>query len=316
MSIGLLLISLFTVVELNCENLFDCQHDSLKNDNEFLPTSARKWNPGKYWHKINHISKEIIACGQSATDSLNVSIPDIAILCEVENDTVMRDLTRRSLLRTANYDYVMTSSEDKRGIDVAMLYSPFTFRLLRTLPFRVPKVQGHEPTRDILYACGIISNGDTLHIYGVHLPSRIGGESGNLHFRMKAAEVLRKAIDSLMLISPKANVIVAGDFNDYAEEDVLKFVQASDLNNISAKAKGSHGAKGTYKYKGEWRSIDQMLISKPLTAKEKSCYIEDHTFLLEDDKTYGGMAPRRTFSGYKYNNGFSDHLPIVTIFAY
>ena len=32
-----LLVSLFTFVQFNCENLFDCQHDSLKNDVEFLP---------------------------------------------------------------------------------------------------------------------------------------------------------------------------------------------------------------------------------------------------------------------------------------
>lgn len=38
MSLSVLLVSLFTFVQFNCENLFDCQHDSLKNDVEFLPT--------------------------------------------------------------------------------------------------------------------------------------------------------------------------------------------------------------------------------------------------------------------------------------
>ena len=38
-----LLICLFTFVELNCENLFDTQHDSLKHDEEFLPASAMHW---------------------------------------------------------------------------------------------------------------------------------------------------------------------------------------------------------------------------------------------------------------------------------
>ena len=32
----------FRVMEYNVENLFDCKHDSLKNDNEFLPTALRK----------------------------------------------------------------------------------------------------------------------------------------------------------------------------------------------------------------------------------------------------------------------------------
>jgi hypothetical protein len=42
----------------------------------------------------------------------------------------MFDLTRRSLLRQAGYEYVMTDSPDRRGIDVALVYSPFTFRLI------------------------------------------------------------------------------------------------------------------------------------------------------------------------------------------
>ena len=40
MSLALLLVSLFTIVELNCENLFDTRNDSLKDDDEFLPSSA------------------------------------------------------------------------------------------------------------------------------------------------------------------------------------------------------------------------------------------------------------------------------------
>lgn len=45
MGLSLLLLSFFTFVELNCENLFDTRHDSLKNDTEFLPTSAHHWTP-------------------------------------------------------------------------------------------------------------------------------------------------------------------------------------------------------------------------------------------------------------------------------
>ena len=42
--------------------------------------------------------------------------------CEVENDTVLRDLTRRSPLKELSYRYVMTHSPDLSGIDVALLY--------------------------------------------------------------------------------------------------------------------------------------------------------------------------------------------------
>lgn len=67
MFLSLLLSSFFTFVELNCENLFDTVHDSLKNDTEFLPESDYHWTRTRYWKKINHLSQEIIALGELVT---------------------------------------------------------------------------------------------------------------------------------------------------------------------------------------------------------------------------------------------------------
>ena len=76
----------------------------------------------KYWQKLNRIGQTIIACGE---DSSGWTLPDIVGLCEVENDSVLFDLTRRSLLRKARYEYVMTASNDTRGIDVALFVFSF-----------------------------------------------------------------------------------------------------------------------------------------------------------------------------------------------
>ena len=158
-----LLLSVFlTFVEYNCENLFDCQHDSLKEDMQFTPEGMYRWTPGRYWKKLNHISQAILSC---AGDSASATIPDMIALTEVENDSVMRDLTKRSLMRNARYEYVMTSSPDVRGIDVALAYSPYSFRLLSSHSIRVRMPDGVRPTRDILYASGLLVSGDTLHIY-------------------------------------------------------------------------------------------------------------------------------------------------------
>ena len=46
-----------TFVELNCENMFDTRHDSLKQDFEFLPEGARYWSRTKYWQKLNRIGQ-------------------------------------------------------------------------------------------------------------------------------------------------------------------------------------------------------------------------------------------------------------------
>lgn len=57
MTVGLLLVSLLTFVELNCENLFDCRHDSLRADTEFLPEAPRHWTASRYWRKLDNIGR-------------------------------------------------------------------------------------------------------------------------------------------------------------------------------------------------------------------------------------------------------------------
>ena len=75
----------------------------------------RHWNYSRYKKKLVDVARVITAIGEW-------SPPALVGLCEVENDTVLRDLTRRSPLKELSYRYVMTNSPDLRGIDVALLY--------------------------------------------------------------------------------------------------------------------------------------------------------------------------------------------------
>ena len=307
MFLTLILSSLLTFMELNCENLFDTRHDSLKNDQEFLPDGSYKWTPYRYWAKLNHLGQEIVAQSDP--------VPDFVAMCEVENDSVMFDLTKRSLLRNAGYEYVMTSSPDERGIDVALLYQPASFALLHSHSIRIKPLPDTRPTRDILYASGLLITGDTLHIFVVHAPSRRGGEQASRPYRLLVASQLAEAVDSVYAISRDAKIIIAGDFNDYADSPALQYLYEHHLINISADAKGSHGAKATYRWHGEWRSLDQILCSPSLAARKQSSVIGDLPFLLEDDEKYGGKKPYRTYLGPRYLGGYSDHLPLVVQFS-
>lgn len=293
-----------TLVELNCENLFDCHHDSLKQDTEWLPVSVRKWTPDRYWRKVNNIGQEIISCSQS-------SLPDLVALVEVENDSVLRDLTRRSLLRNAGYDFLMTQSPDVRGIDVALLYQPFSFRPICYDYLDVTPLEGMRPTRDILYVQGETVGGDTLHVFVVHAPSRFGGEKAT---RPNRRIVMERIVDAIRLLPPDAKVIVVGDFNDYADSPSLHYLEANSLYNVTSDAIGTHGAKGTYRYEGRWQSIDHVLVSTVLCDSIVQTYVNDAPFLLEEDKKYGGVKPFRTYNGYRYQRGFSDHLPLIVRF--
>lgn len=116
----------FRVVFWNTENFFDTRHDSLKNDMEFLPHSMRHWNHRRYKKKLDNVARTLTAIGEW-------NFPALIGLCEVENDTVMRDLTLYSPLKEAGYRYVMTHCSDLRGIDVALLYQRDRFKLLSYL---------------------------------------------------------------------------------------------------------------------------------------------------------------------------------------
>ena len=304
MFLSLLLTGFLTLVELNCENMFDCQHDSLKDDVEWMPEGKRKWTPARYWRKLNHIGQEILSCQQEG-------VPDIVALVEVENDSCLFDLTRRSLLRGAGYEYLMTQSPDVRGIDVALLYQPMTFHPICYDYLDVTPLEGMRPTRDILYVKGETLKGDTLHIFVVHAPSRFGGEK---HSRPNRQIVADRVMGVVRQLSAEAKVIIVGDFNDGATDAALRFMENGGMHNVTAKATGAHGAKATYRYQGVWQSIDHVFVSIALLDCVDKAFINDAPFLLEEDKKYGGVKPLRTFNGYRYQRGFSDHLPLVVRF--
>lgn len=199
----------FRVMCWNVENLFDTHHDSLKNDYEFLPDALRHWNYQRYKKKLVNIARVITAVGEW--------VPPVLVgLCEVENDNVMRDLTRYSPLKEQGYRYVITHSPDERGIDVALLYQRDRFKLLshRSIPTGTFRPQ-NRPTRDILHVCGLLATGDSLDVLVVHLPSRSSGAKVSEPYRMLVAGKIRSIADSLLTTRLHPQLIIMGDFNDY-----------------------------------------------------------------------------------------------------
>lgn len=308
----------FRVMFYNVENLFDCQHDTLKNDKEYLPTSVKKWDLQKYNDKLSKISKVI-----AATSLKNV--PDLVGLCEVENDHCLTDLTEHSPLREAGYRYVMTDSPDERGIDVALLYQRETFKLLSKNTIGISNaVINRHPTRDILHVTGKVASGDTLDVFVCHMPSRSGGEEKSEPYRLFTAQILSNYSDSVMNVRKNPNVIIMGDFNDYpTNNSIVKVLGAkapSKENKVERRRLYNlmDGRKdGSYRYKGEWNILDQMIVSgnmlmkgsKVSTSYDKAQILK-HPFLFEEDDRYGGPTPNRTYFGNRFHGGYSDHLPI------
>ena len=76
--------------------------------------------------------------------------------------------------------------------------------------------------------------------------------------------------------------------------------------------------KGTLKYQFLWFVYDQIIVSGSLLDASTGYYtkpdyatIIEYPFLLVNDEKYGGQKPKRTYFGYQYKGGFSDHLPVL-----
>lgn len=326
-----LLLIIFTFVELNCENLFDFTDDPLKNDDEFTESSLRHWDKRKYYEKLYNIGKEIVSCAAHPDNVGEGHAPDMVALCEVENDSVMVDLTKRSMLWSYHYDYLITHSPDERGINVALIYNPNAFKLLESKSITV-NLHDNKPTRDILYAKGLIINKDTLHVFVVHSPSRRNGERETRRSRMDVATTLIDHIKPLLLDSNNTNmvmgqnplnvrknhIIVAGDFNDYSGDPALAHMEKNGLQEISKGAIGIYtdtNCKGTYFFNEEWNSLDHIFTSNSLKELLIDCYINNNIKLLEPDSN-GNFIPKRSYKGIHFNHGFSDHLPLIARFNF
>jgi hypothetical protein len=60
--------------------------------------------------------------------------------------------------------------------------------------------------------------------------------------------------------------------------------------------------------------LDHVLLTDAMAALLADARIHAPQFLLEDEPRYGGQRPRRTYNGYRYQSGYSDHLPLVLRF--
>lgn len=302
----------------NVENLFDTIDNPLKNDDEFLPHGSRHWDHYKFYRKIKHISQVIIATGEG-------DYPSVVGLCEIENREVLESLLFHSPLSKSDYQIIHKESPDNRGIDVAFLYRKDRFKPVYFEAFPVTNPKDNKfKTRDILYVKGLIGK-DTIHFFVNHWPSKSGGIGATKPLRALAASKLKTKTDSLFNVNKTCNIVMMGDFNDTPLDVSVKEVLGakSPAGNILSNSLYNlalplaQKGKGTNKYQGKWSLIDQIIVSGNLLKGGKlettsdSFQIFSPDFLFEPDEANLGKKLNRTYEGFKYHGGFSDHLPVL-----
>ena len=141
---------------------------------------------------------------------------------------------------------------------------------------------------------------------------------------------LKAAVDSIYYYRHHPQILIMGDFNDYPDNASVNKIlsaeappqngdnlQPQKLYHLLARKSAIRKHFGSYKYQGEWGLLDHIIVSGTLLQPDTDfCTAEDKadvfhsSFLLTEDKKYGGVQPFRTYYGMKYQGGYSDHLPI------
>lgn len=311
----------------NLENLYDTEDDLSKDDNEFLPKSDKRYTAAIYADKLNRLATVIAAMG-SLYEPVVKDGPAILGVAEIENKRVLEDLVAQPELAAKKMRIVHFESPDIRGIDVALLYDPKYFKVINAAPIRVILPGGSKEssaTRDILWVHGIL-DGESVHVYVNHWPSRRGGEAVSAPARMAAATTLRKHVDSLQARGNKDKYIIMGDLNDDPKDrSITKGLNAngdewtSDSTSLyNPWVKTHKKGIGTLAYQDAWNLFDQIIISRNWLNKDQTGfaffknYIHTQPFMREESGRYKGY-PKRTWSGDEYNYGYSDHFPTYLV---
>lgn len=319
---------LFRVMSYNVENLFDTKDNPATDDQEYLPHGSRRWTSKRYEHKLQQIAKVIMAAGEWQDLSL-------IGLCEVENDSTLDHLCQRTPLRAQDYRYVISESDDPRGIRVALLYQRARFALEGQESLRIPFRDRQKRSRPLLHVWGRVVTGDTLDVFVCHFPSRSGGQLDSEGYRWDAARYLRRSCDSLYRVRQRPHLLIMGDFNDTPKDrslvEGLKALPCPDsmvtmrgdslmLYDLFAKRRVGQ-PEGSHKYQGSWSQLDHCVVDGSFLDPRSTLRVDlggirifAADFLWTMDKTYLGRRPKRSYYGYQYEGGFSDHLPLVVDF--
>lgn len=309
----------------NLENLFDTIVDPdtrLHGREDFTPFSSKRYNTEKYYKKLDNLARVL------SEIALEIDPMGSAIIgcAEVENEGVLKDLVNRPALISRNYQIVHFDSPDERGVDVAFLYRPDCFKLVKSWVRHENSLPKGDKTRDMLAIEGYL-DGELMFFIVDHWPSRRGGQKRSAPLRDTVAKHDRDVIDSILLVHPNAKIVFMGDLNDdpvnnsvykfmRAKGDVSKLKEGDLYNPFYSKFKEGNG---TLAYNDSWNLFDQIMFTKSLLNDSKGfkfegAFIFKKKYMFQQSGRFEGY-PLRTYVGDEFMNGFSDHFPTYIIIS-
>lgn len=318
-----------SIMSYNVENLFDATHDVGKKDFQYLPLAEKAKNPeakaycaeqrGFYLKECKEmdwtesaIHKKLAAVADGILQ-VHGKGPDVLVLLEVENINILNRLNREALQAAGYQTAVLIEGSDVRGVDVGFLSrlpladAPKLHKIEFT-PEALTKGRG-SATRGILEVPLKLPTGETLTVFGVHLPSQAN-----------PVEERRDAVNHLLrLVKAKgtdALWVIGGDWNITGLEDdetgmISKQVASQALVSHLV---GCKKCKGSHAYRGGWSFLDILAFAKTFGEKGSSKYELDTKSIrvLQHGKIQMQPNGRPARFDLEKEIGISDHLPIYS----
>ncbi len=298
-----------TILSWNVFNLFDAVDDGTEY-REYDPGLGR-WTAALYERKLESLATVIRRSCPGG--------PDIIGLQELENRAVLDDLCTR--LR--GYPYRVAPEGHPGGVRCGVASR---FPIIRAATVEAGEWDDVplRPALEVELDCG----GAPLRLLVVHWKSRVEGEGSTQPARDASATAISRRLARLLAGRPEGDVIVAGDFNENADEllkgigrrgaAVLAGVDSPERAGVSggrvALYDPWHGLplsdRGSTGYRGGWQTPDHLLLSAGLFDRRGLAYrmgsfrAIKHTFMLDPRTGFPLKDRDLVWRG-------SDHLPLL-----
>ncbi len=286
------------VMSWNVQNLFDGKDDG--NEYDDFSVSKGKWSSELYQKRLKLLSRVIL-----------LNNPDIVALQEIEGEQVLIDF-RDSYL--SEYKYIV-STKDSGAIQLGFLSK----HPIESVGYIDPNKKDYR-LRSLLEVTFYIDDG-LLTVINNHWKSKRGGFTENL--RLESSIALKRRLSQLT----GRDVVVVGDLNENYNEyqKVGKSYHTALMFNETGKGITIRDGKlssddslyttwpdssfpGSYRYRGEWETIDHALVSRSLLDKSGLFYqgfsVDSRSLLFKGEEII-----------YRWDSitqtGFSDHLPVL-----
>lgn len=345
----------FTVLVYNVENLFDLDGVALYSQYEQAPAGDYGIEP--LLNKLEGIHRVLAAVNDGAG-------PEVVLFQEFELDrTPWRTPGAREFLEETRgksleelldnprsgvhrlpAELLLLKYLEDRGMGGYHVAQPDPFRMEDHLPHknvvfsRFPvnfvRQRSKLDARDLVVA-GLDIEGHELIVLNNHWKSGASNAETET-VRVQNARVVRAELEAILHRDPRADVIIAGDFNTYynqkavfpdlpetAVNDVLRangfesrMVEPGSANLYNLWFELPLEERGSETWRGSWGTLMQMVLTPGLYDGRGIQYV-DNSFdrlILPGENVDTRWGRPRSWSNFGGGSGFSDHLPIMARF--